>query len=554
MSSDPSNRPGYDRLRDRRTLRFDRREFLTYIGATLAATACGDTAGPDEPARGYPSIDADPDVPSTPAPAAPDVPDNPFQLGVACGDPLPDGFMLWTRLAPKPVEGGAMPDRRVPIIWEIARDPQFDDLAGRNWVYARPELAHSVHVDVRGLPSDRWYWYRFRVGDQWTSPTGRARTFPAPDARPDQLRIATASCQNYIDGYYTAHEHLAREQIDAVVFLGDYIYEYGRGGDDTVRNHRGPRLRTLEQFRQRYGLYKSDPNLRAAHENCPWILTWDDHEVQNNYAGLEPSFGDPDDFKRIRAAAYQAYYEHMPIRVPFPEDPTSLRIYRSLQFGDLVRLNVLDGRQYRSGVICSGDIEAPCDEAFSADETMLGDEQESWLVDRLETSETVWNAICQQTVLAPVNLDNSIINPDMWDGYQHERQALLDTIGSDRVSNVTVLTGDIHSAGMAELPADADNPNEAAKIGHEIVATSITSGNSVLGGSGDITDLIQNRLEYVRYFNGGKRGYCVVEYSREKCRIWYRAVSSVEKRRADLTTDRAFEIDAETGELTDLAT
>lgn len=543
MTTESPDFPGFDQLREVETAKLDRREFLGFIGATLAASACGEMADDASSARAYPTIDSEPAIETSPPPPAPDLPGNPFQLGVACGDPLPDGFVLWTRLAPDPLaDGGGMPEEDVPVVWELARDPNFDDVVGEDWLYAEPSLVHSVHVDVRGLRPDRWYWYRFRVGEEWTSSIGRARTFPRHDSLPERFRMATASCQKYTDGYYTAHAHLAREELDLVAFLGDYIYEYGGGGD--VRDHPGPYLRTLDEFRQRYALYKTDSDLQASHANCPWVFTWDDHEVRNNYAGDESHKGRVDDFKSLRASAYQAYYEHMPLRVPLPDDPSSLRIYRSLRFGDLVRLYVLDGRQYRSGVVCEGEIDPPCDEAFDPEGTMLGRTQFDWLVEQLDASETVWNAICQQTVFSPTNLDNAIINADQWDGYQVERQRLLDVFASDPTRNITVLTGDIHAAAFSTLPADDDAPEESETVGHEIITTSISSGSSTLEDFGDASALAGDLLPHIKYLNPGYRGYCLLEYTREKCTVQYRAVSTVQEPEAEVTTDNSFVIEA----------
>ena len=547
----PDDRP-LERLDDRRSRTLDRREFLGFIGATVATVACGDMPEAASRSHAFPTIDPDADRPGPPPPRPPTLPDDPFTLGVASGDPLPDGVVLWTRLAPEPLEGGGMPNADVPVIWEIARAEDydatgtFDEIVASGWLYTEPRLAHSAHVDVRGLQPDTWYVYRFRVGDQWTSPVARTRTFPRPDASPDRLRIASASCQKYTDGYYTAHRHMAEEEIDLVAFLGDYIYEYGRGGEKSVRHHQGPTLETLADFRQRYALYKSDPSLQASHANCPWVMTWDDHEVSNDYAGLEPARGGIADFKRMRAAAYQAYYEHMPLRIPFPDDPSTLEIHRTIRFGDLANISVLDGRQYRSGIICDGEFGAPCDDVFDPSEAMIGPRQRAWLVDTMTKSDALWELVCQQTVMTPINFENRLVNPDQWDGYQAERQQLLDFFGSEATDNVTVLTGDIHTAGFAELPADDDAPGESERVGVEIVATSITSGNELLSGSDDLEELFLDQLGNVHYFNPTKRGYCLLEYTRDQLHVQYRTVSTVESPEAELANDVEFTVDVDT--------
>lgn len=547
MADDLPDHPALDELDDRASTRLDRREFLGFIGATLAGAACGETPGGADRSRSFPAVDDTSPTPDSPPPPAPTLPNDPFTLGVASGEPLPDGVLLWTRLAPEPLNGGGMPDRDVPVIWEVARDENFEEIVDSGWLYTQPELGHSAHVDVRDLDPDTWYFYRFRVGDQWVSPVAETRTFPRPDAEPERLRLASASCQNYKDGYYTAHRHMADEPLDVVAFLGDYIYEYGGGG--AVRDHQGPTLTTLEEFRQRYALYKTDPQLQAAHANCPWLVTWDDHEVSNNYAGDEPAKGWIDDFKRMRAAAYQAYYEHMPLRVPFPDDPSSLEIFRRRQFGDLANLFVLDGRQYRSGVVCEdSDLGPPCDAVDSPRETMLGARQRAWMVEEMTRSETIWNIVCQQTVMTPFEYEDGpidLVNPDQWDGYQAERRQLFEFFGSDAVDNVTVLTGDIHTGGFAEIPTDENRPQDSPRAGLEIVATSITSGSSLLDDTGDLPGLILDEFPHIHYFNAADRGYCVLEYTRDECIVRYRTVSTVKEREAKLSRDAVFVIDAE---------
>ena len=211
---------------------------------------------------------------------------NPFSLGVASGDPTADGIVLWTRLAPEPLEpNGGMEPRKVEVTWEIADDDAMRNVVRRGSANATPELAHSVHVEVNGLAPDRWYWYRFRVGDA-ESPIGRTRTMPAADTMPDQLRFAFASCQHYESGHFTAYEHMAKEELDLVFHLGDYIYE-GSAGSGTVRRHVGTKCESLTQYRIRHSQYKTDPLLQAIHARCPWFVTWDDHEVANDYANAD---------------------------------------------------------------------------------------------------------------------------------------------------------------------------------------------------------------------------------------------------------------------------
>jgi alkaline phosphatase D len=504
-----------------------RREFLAYIGALLAVSACGDGDGGGDNGA---------------APPAPTLSSNPFTLGVASGDPLSESVVLWTRLAIDPLDTSAMPNQDIPVIWELASDADFRRIVRSGWRFAPVAFAHSLHVDVGGLTPDTWYFYRLRVGDQWMSPTGRTRTLPAPAASPERFRIALASCQSYQDGYFPALGFLAREEIDLVAFVGDYIYEYG--GKGSVRDHDGPTLQTLAQFRNRYALYKSDANLQAAHHRCPWIMTWDDHEVSNNYAGLALDAGAPPvDGRALRAAAYQAYYEHMPIRIPRPADFADMQIYHSFAIGDLATVYVLDGRQYRTDQACNDAPQRPCAEVFDPDRTMLGAPQKQWLVASLRTSSAVWNVIAQQVIFAPLNFGGRFVIPDLWDGYPIERQALLDVFGETR--NVIMLTGDFHAAGFATLHADPLDLTSAV-VGHEAICTSISSGGDT-GELGIFADRIREAHSHLHYFNDIRRGYTVCDFDRERVRFEFRAVSTVLQPSAELFTDAAFEVEAGSG-------
>ncbi len=550
MTDKSSDAPAVEILDERPTLTLSRREFISFVGATLAASACG-------------SIEQEQ------APAAPLLPANPFMLGVASGDPTSDGAILWTRLAPEPTAGGGMFDERVPVIWEVSRQPDFYGIEAYGWGFAEPALGHSVHVDVRGLEPDTWYYYRFRVGSQWVSPTGRTRTFPRPKDSPSRLRLATASCQNYLHGYYTAYRHMAAEDIDlvscsnyqagffhvyaeiakepdldALLHLGDYIYESSIQGP--VRDHEGPRPTTLEGFRNRYGLYKSDPNLQAAHQHCPWILTWDDHEVKNNYADLNIPGVSVDEAKLLRAAAYQAYYEHMPLRIPAPDEPVDMQIYRRMQFGDLVSFHVLDGRQYRTDQPCNDEAGLACGEELDEANTMLGTEQRAWLEGGLRSSKTMWNALVQQTVFASLSLGGGVLNPDQWDGYAVERQRLLSVFAEENVHNVVVHTGDIHAAIFATLHADADD-FDSDVVGVECVTTSISShGLSESRLPADLIKRVLRNQDNIGHFEPDRRGYCVCEYTPDKFTVEYKSVSTVEEPEAHINVDATFQVDAQT--------
>ena len=312
----------------------------------------------------------------------------PFTLGVASGDPLPDGVVLWTRLAPQPLEGGGMPMATVDVNWEIARDSRFQNIAQKGVVLARPELGHSVHVEVAGLEPGREYWYRFRAGDE-VSQTGRTKTAPPAGGPVDEVRFGVCGCSHYEAGYFTAFRRMAEEQFDFVFHTGDYIYE-GRadgGRNDRIRQHNGDRIYTLVDYRNRYALYKSDRDLMAAHASVPFVVSWDDHEVDNNYAGdFDERDTPPELFQLRRAAAYQAFYEMMPLRASALPSGSHMRIYRRSQFGNLIDFSVLDTRQWRSDQACGDGVHSACAEAPAPARTMMGAEQERWLFENLATA------------------------------------------------------------------------------------------------------------------------------------------------------------------------
>src|SRR5213596_1776597 len=385
---------------------------------------------------------------------------DPFTLGVASGDPLPDGVILWTRLAPDPLAGGGMAMAPVDVDWLVARDEAMTDVVRSGTYAATPDLAHSVHVEVSGLEPDRVYWYRFRAGGA-ESPVGRTRTAPAVTAF-QAFRFAFASCQNYAQGYYTAHANLAREDLDAVFFLGDYIYE-GTARGDIVRDYskRGWSF-SLADYRDRYAQYKTDKDLQAAHAAFPWIVTWDDHEVENNYAGgIDKE--DPRNKQAIaeRAAGYQAFYEHMPVRVPRPQGP-DLKLYRTISFGDLATFYVLDTRQYRSPevALCPEQDEAPsgyCPASLDPKRTMLGAEQRAWLLGSLGGSRATWNVVAQSVRFAqqdsnPDPTKHTFDGVDNWMGYVSDRQAILEQLA--RTRNPVVLSGDSHVNFVYDLKPD----------------------------------------------------------------------------------------------------
>ncbi|HLV26438.1 MAG TPA: alkaline phosphatase D family protein, partial [Gemmatimonadales bacterium] len=457
--------------------------------------------------------------------------DDPFELGVASGDPLPDGAVIWTRLAPRPMEPeGGMPGIRTTVTWEVARDEGFSNVVQTGRVTAAPELAYSIHVDVRGLEPARWYFYRFTAGDA-VSPVGRLRTTPAPGVI-IPLNLAVASCQHYEQGYWTAYEHMVREELDLVAHLGDYVYEYG-AYEDRVRNHAGLEIRTLEDYRRRYALYKMDPLLQAVHLRCPWIVTWDDHEVDNNYAGLTgENLMESDEQMHVRrAAAYQAWWEHMPVRVPRARSWADLNIARRMQWGGLAQFHVLDTRQYRSDQACGDGLRpVPCGDWNEPSRTMLGEVQERWLADGLTSSDARWQVLAQQVMVAPFdNVPGEVrgVSMDQWSGYPAARERMMRAVADSAPNRTVVLTGDIHSNWVNELHVP-HTPVEGAGVAAEFVATSISSGGDGQDAWGGVNDNTLGENPQVKW-HSARRGYIYCEVTPQAWTSTYREVPYVSR-------------------------
>jgi alkaline phosphatase D len=465
----------------------------------------------------------------------------PFALGVASGDPAADGVVIWTRVAVDPVNAPIEPTA-IEVTWEIAEDEKLAEIVRRGTVAARPESAHAVHVEVDGLRPDRWYWYRFRTGSE-ESPIGRTRTLPAADADVDRLRFAFASCQNYEQGLFTAYRHLAHEDTDIVFHLGDYIYE-GPGIDGRVRKHLGLEIVALDDYRRRYAQYKSDPDLQAAHAALPWFVTWDDHEVDNNYAAEISERLDPADlFLLRRAAAYQAYYEHMPLRRASMPNGPAMQLYRQLSYGTLASFCILDTRQFRTDQPCGDGSKAPCPGVADPAATLLGAAQERWLFDALDRSRARWHVLPQQVMMAKVDLTagaDERYSMDQWSGYDVARTRVLDFLGTRRPSNPVVLTGDIHSNWVNDLQVDFRDPKSPV-VATEFVGTSISSGGD--GSSGETrakSTMAEN--PFVKYFNA-QRGYVACDLRRGHLTADYRVVEYVSKPGAPITWAASFRVE-----------
>ncbi len=476
-----------------------------------------------------------------------------FTLGVASGDPLPWSVVLWTRLAPDPLAGGGMPARPVSVHWEVANDPGMRRVVRRGTERAWAQFGHSVHPEVWGLEPDREYWYRFRVGDQ-QSAVGRTRTSPAPWARPDEFRFAFASCQDWQNGYWPAYRALAGEDIDLVVHLGDYIYEYGpeaktRVGSPADRVANSAEVTDLISYRNRYAQYRTDPALQAAHAVAPWILTWDDHEIENNYASAirEENATPPGDFAARRVAAAQAYYEHMPLRRRSSPNGAQIQLYRRLAWGRLARFHVLDTRQYRTDQPLGDGLKSGS-QRFDPAATMTGATQEAWLFDGLDRSPARWNVLAQQTIFAQVDFNPApgsqgtagLFNVDQWDGYAAQRGRISQFLADRKPSNPIVITGDIHSSWVNDLKLDYADPRSAT-IGTEFVGTSISSDFPEAFIAPVTAALSDN--PHIRFFDGRRRGYVRCVISPHRWQSDYRTVETVDVVDAPTSTLASFVVE-----------
>lgn len=461
-------------------------------------------------------------------------PVDPFLLGVASGSATADSLVLWTRLITSPDAPLDARDQAIPVEWELAGDSGMRKVIRRGVEYAAADWAHSVHVDVSGLSAGRDYWYRFVAGGQ-RSPIGRTRTLPPPNARVERIRFAVACCQNYEHGYYTAYRYMLDDALDFVVHCGDYIYETA-AGDSPVRSDGSGEAITLDQYRARYALYKSDPDLKAAHAAYPWFVTWDDHEVVNDYAGDSSYDQVGAAFLRRRAAAYRAYYEHMPLpRNARPHGP-NMQLFGSRRFGTLLQLHMLDSRQYRSPLAClgPGDNEgagADCPELFDTKRTKLGYRQEAWLKEQLAASDAHWNVMVQGTPMAHVDLDPGpgvAYRRDAWDGYPVARQRFIDTLVDTGANNPIVIDGDIHAFQIANLNARA-NDSTSPIVASELTTTSISSG----GPAQADLDARRRANPNVLLSDSTKHGYLLVDVAQSQTQSDLVTVDSVRRRAAE---------------------
>ena len=485
-----------------------------------------------------------------------------FTLGVASGDPKAHSVVLWTRLAPDPLGGLGLPGFPIPVRWEIASDPGMAQVLRRGLALASPRNGYAVHALAAGLPSDTWFYYRFEALGEY-SRIGRTRTFPGPRDAVGEMRFALASCQDYQNGFYVAYRDMVQQELDFVLHVGDYIYENGPTDNPIAegRRHNSGEIFSVDDYRKRYALYRLDPDLQEAHARFPFIVTWDDHEADNNYAGKIAEEDAPvqgREFLERRRNAYQVYAETMPLRLlnRIGAGQNRLRLYRSLHFGDLADIHVLDTRQFRSDQPCDDGfgsldpesvvLEAEFGRLFCPEEiddpkaTLLGSRQERWLARGLKFSRAQWNILAQQVMMTEWNLApfaqqfvptiETIFSVDAWDGYRVARRRLFDLLARLRPSNPVVLTGDIHSSWGANLLDDFAEPGSDI-LAAEFVTSSITSSfgdRDPRPNDAIVRDTVVKANPHIEFYNGLYRGYCLCEVDRQRWRSTYRAAGTLD--------------------------
>lgn len=489
---------------------------------------------------------------------------NPFQLGVASGDPWPDGFVIWTRVAPFPLSvDGGMPNKAVDVKWEVALDPLFKNIAKTGTAQAHPDLHHTLHVEVSGLKPMTRYYYRFSIAN-YQSPTGTAKSAPALNQMPEKVSIAVVGCQHYEAGYYTAYDYLSKEpDIDLVFHYGDYIYEgpAGKGCDRGYedlhvslpeRQHIGPEIKTLLQYRIRHAQYRSDKDLQASHAASAYAMTFDDHEVDNDWgADIEEKGEKKDIFLLRRAAAFQAWYEYMPVRLKQKPNGPDILAYRSLDYGQMLRINLLDTRQFRSPVLCTEakikngyDKTNYCRTESTQGEQFLGTVQEAWL-DKQMQHDKRWNILAQQVQVMPWlrynKAGNAYFSKDTWNGYPYARKRLIESIKQNAPNgNTVILSGDLHEYFAGNIPSDLDDYNSPS-IATEFLTTSISSvgdGQLIRPGHEDVLKL----NPHIK-FNNDQRGYQVLNFYKDYMRTDLKVLDFVEKQGGTLSTAASFEVE-----------
>lgn len=472
--------------------------------------------------------------------------DYPFKLGVASGDPLPTGFVIWTRLAPSPLDSAATGPEPIAVDYEIALDDQFKNPVQAGSVVAYPENAHAVHVDVEGLAPGRPYFYRFKAGSE-ISPVGRAMTTPALGASVDRYKFAFASCQNYESGYFKAYRDMIAQDADLIVHLGDYIYERSYGA--ATRRSPISDARSLDEYRRLHAYYKLDKDLQLGHAHTSWLFTWDDHEVANDYAADQDENYEPvATFLKRRAAAYKAYYEHLPIRIAArPKGPDAM-LYQRVPFGDLLEINMLDTRQYRDDQPCQVPeeggwrmIPGTCEERWDTGRSILGHEQERWLTWGLTRSRAKWNVIAQGMLFSKHDFElgeGEKFGSEYWDGYLGSRDRLLQTIEERNVSNPVIIGGDVHATYVCDVKKDFDDPSSPT-LASEFVCTSITSSN--WSHERNQATLAEN--PHIKLLEGRHRGYSMCTLTGEQMTTDLRVVNDVRTPELEARTLKSYVVE-----------
>ncbi|MFF5501736.1 alkaline phosphatase D family protein [Streptomyces roseolus] len=484
------------------------------------------------------------------APALADAPAPAFLHGVASGDPLPDGVLLWTRVTPSPeaVPGSGL-GADVRVDWEVAEDRSFARVVASGTATASATADHTVKADVRGLRPATSYFFRF-TADGAVSAAGRTRTAPAADSAAPGVRFGVVSCANYEAGHFSAYRHLAtRGDLDAVLHLGDYIYEYASGvypeAKDTVRTHE-PRheIVSLADYRTRHGRYKTDPDLQALHAAHPVVAIWDDHEFANDAwtGGAENHTpGAEGDWAARVAAAKRAYFEWMPVRAS-----TEGTVFRRLRFGRLADLHLLDLRSFRSAQAKtgSGSVDDP-------ERTVTGRAQLDWLKSGLAGSDAAWQLVGTSVMISPVAFgslpaylleplaelmglpaEGIAVNVDQWDGYTDDRKELLGHLSARGIRNTVFLTGDIHMAWANDVPAKAATYPLSASVATEFVVTSVTSDNlddllNVAPGTLSVVaaGAVRTANRHVKWVDMDHHGYGVLDVTADRSQMDYYTVS-----------------------------
>lgn len=475
--------------------------------------------------------------------------DYPFRLGVASGDPLPDGMVIWTRLAPVPFDVEALPPEPIEVRWEISEDDSFKRIEKSGTALARPEFAHAVHVEVTGLRPGRAYFYRFIAGGE-ASGVGRTRTAPAVRAPTAQMKLAFASCQHYEHGYFSAYRDMIAQDPDLILHLGDYIYEYAVSVAP-LRRHPVLEATSLNDYRALHEAYKTDADLQAAHAHAPWVFTWDDHEVENNYAADRPEFGDDTEaFLKRRAAAYRAYFEHLPLRLMARPEGADMRLHQRFGWGDLAHFSVLDLRQYRDAQACEPpgppagaviDLDT-CPGALDDQRSLMGAAQEAWFRLGFGRGGATWNVVAQPLMLAALDQlpgpARGVYN-DNWGGYPAARQRVMDLIIERGIENVISLGGDLHGFWVSDITEAPFDPT-SRKVGAEFGSTSLTSPSFLY----ETFMALLPENPQVKLFEDRMRGYVICDLTHDRWQADLRTVSSITEADPTFASLAKFEVAA----------